>query len=153
MLLGGLWHGIAWTFAIWGLLHGLGLAATHGFRSWRGRPKPIGQRKRALLVFATCQFVCLTWLFFRANSLANAQALLGRIASLTPGFDNLSAPLVAVMLLSAATLFISKAWYSRIMEGFAQSPSYVHVAALFLVALALQFLGGRGSAPFVYSRF
>jgi alginate O-acetyltransferase complex protein AlgI len=153
MLLGGLWHGIAWTFAIWGLLHGLGLAATHGFRSWRGRPKPIATWKRALLIFATYQFVCLTWLFFRANSLAGAQELLRRIASLTPGFDNLSAPVVAVMLLSAATLFISKAWYSRIMDGFAQSPSYVHAAALFLVALALQLLGGRGSAPFVYSRF
>jgi alginate O-acetyltransferase complex protein AlgI len=153
MVLGGLWHGVTWTFAIWGLLHGLALAATHGFRSWRGRPKPIATWKRALLIFATYQFVCLTWLFFRATSLANAQALLLRIASLTPGFDNLSTPLVAVMLLSAAALFISKAWYSRIMDGFAQCPAYVHAAALFLVALALQFLGGRGSAPFVYSRF
>jgi alginate O-acetyltransferase complex protein AlgI len=153
MVLGGLWHGLAWTFAIWGALHGLALAVTHGFRSWRGRPKPIGLWKRAALIFATYQFVCLTWLFFRASSLANAQALLSRIASLTPGFDNLSAPLVGVMLFAAATFFVSKTWYSRIMDGFARSPSYVHAMALFLVALALQFLGGRGSAPFVYSRF
>ena len=153
MVLGGLWHGIAWTFAIWGLLHGIALAATHGFRSWRGRPKPIGMWKRAGLIFLTYQFVCLTWLFFRASSLANAQALLSRIASLSAGFDNISLPLIGVMLMAAATFFISKAWYTRIMDGFAQSPSYVHVALLFLVALALQFLGGHGSVPFVYSRF
>ncbi len=86
MLLGGLWHGIAWTFGVWGLLHGLALAVNHGFRSWRGRPKPIGLWKRAALIFVTYQFVCLTWLFFRASSLANAQALLSRIASLTPAW-------------------------------------------------------------------
>jgi alginate O-acetyltransferase complex protein AlgI len=153
MVLGGLWHGITWTFGIWGLLHGMALAATHGFRSWRGRPKPIGPWKRAVLIFLTYQFVCLTWLFFRASSLANARALLERIASLTTGFDNLSLPLVGVMLLAAATFFISKESYSRIIDGFARSPIYVHIAALFLIALALQFLGGRGSAPFVYSRF
>jgi len=153
MLLGGLWHGVAWTFAIWGLLHGLGLAATHGFRSWRGRPKPVSGWKRAALIFATYQFVCFTWLFFRAGDLGNALSLLGRIGSLTPGLENLSGSLAAVLLLAAGSLLIRKSWTDRIMEGFAQSPSYVHVAALFLVAAALQLLGGRGGAPFVYSRF
>ena len=153
MVLGGLWHGIAWTFAIWGLLHGLALAATHGFRSWRGRPKPIASWKRAGLIFLTYQFVCLTWLFFRASSLENARALLSRIASLTPGLDNVSLPLAGVMLLAAAAMLSGKTWYTRIMDGFARSPVLVHIAALFLVALALQFLSGRGNAPFVYSRF
>jgi len=153
MVLGGLWHGVTWTFAIWGLLHGVALAATHGFRSWRGRPKPVSGWKRAALIFATYQFVCLTWLFFRSGSLATAWAMLQRIGSLTAGFDNLSAPLLGVMLLAAAALFVSKQWYSRIAEGFARSPSYVHAMALFLVALALELLGGKGNAPFVYSRF
>jgi hypothetical protein len=39
------------------------------------------------------------------------------------------------------------------MEGFAGSPFYVHAAVLLLVAVAIQFLGGRAAAPFVYSRF
>ncbi len=39
------------------------------------------------------------------------------------------------------------------MEAFAASPFYVHAAALALVAVAIQLLGGRGNAPFVYSRF
>jgi hypothetical protein len=55
--------------------------------------------------------------------------------------------------LAAAALFVKKAWYARAMEGFAQSPFYVHAAAMVLVAVAIQLLGGRGSAPFVYSRF
>jgi hypothetical protein len=39
------------------------------------------------------------------------------------------------------------------METFAQSPFYVHAVGLLAVAVAIQFLGGRGGAPFVYSRF
>src|SRR5205823_11131871 len=37
MVLGGLWHGVSWTFAIWGLLHGVALAVTRAWQTWRGR--------------------------------------------------------------------------------------------------------------------
>jgi D-alanyl-lipoteichoic acid acyltransferase DltB (MBOAT superfamily) len=40
MLLGGLWHGAAWTFVLWGLLHGLGLAATHVVRAMGAQLRP-----------------------------------------------------------------------------------------------------------------
>jgi hypothetical protein len=50
-------------------------------------------------------------------------------------------------------MFVRKTWYARAMDGFAATPFYVHGVALALVAVAIQFLGGRGSVPFVYSRF
>ena len=154
MLLGGLWHGVTWTFAIWGLLHGTLLAATRAWWAWHGRPKqPVHLLRQALAVFGTYQFVCLTWIFFRAASLPDALAILGRIASLTAGWENITPLIAAVLLLAAAALFVRKAWYARAMEAFAQSPFYVHAAVLLLVAMAIQFLGGRGNAPFVYSRF
>lgn len=154
MLLGGLWHGIAWTFAIWGLLHGAALAVTRGWWAWRGRPKqPANPVRHAVAVFCTYQFVCLTWVFFRAGSVTDAMAMLGRIASLSIGFENVTALFAMVLLLSAATLFAKKVWYAQAMESFAQCPFYVHAAAMFLVAVAIQYLGGRGGAPFVYSRF
>jgi alginate O-acetyltransferase complex protein AlgI len=154
MVLGGLWHGIAWTFAIWGLLHGLALAGTRAWWTLHGRPKqPVNQLRHVLAVFGTYQFVCLTWVFFRAASLPDAFAMLGRIGSLTAGFENVTIGLALVLVLAAAALFVKKTWYARAMETFAESPFYVHAAALVLVAVAIQLLGGRGSAPFVYSRF
>jgi alginate O-acetyltransferase complex protein AlgI len=154
MVLGGLWHGIAWTFAIWGLLHGLVLAGTRAWWAWHGKPKqPVNPWRHAAAVFCTYQFVCLTWVFFRAGSLADALAMLGRIGSLSMGFENVTAVLAIVLLLAAAALFVKTAWYARAMESFAESPFYVHAAALVLVAVAIQLLGGRGGAPFVYSRF
>ena len=63
MLLGGLWHGFTWTFAIWGLLHGAGLAATRAYMVWRGRRTgPPAAWRHALAVFGTWQFTCLTWI-------------------------------------------------------------------------------------------
>ena len=37
MTLGGLWHGASWTFVIWGVLHGVGVAFVHFFRDFLRR--------------------------------------------------------------------------------------------------------------------
>ncbi|MBV9746519.1 MAG: MBOAT family protein, partial [Acidobacteriia bacterium] len=60
MVLGGLWHGITGTFAVWGLLHGVALAAARRWQVWR-RGRPEISWSRPLRIFATYQFVCLTW--------------------------------------------------------------------------------------------
>jgi alginate O-acetyltransferase complex protein AlgI len=154
MILGGLWHGTTWTFAIWGALHGTALAVTRLWQTLGGKPKQPGAIwSRPLRILCTYQFVCLTWIFFRAASLSDALALLSRIGSLTVSVENVSWPLAAVLLIAAASMFIGKKLYSRTMDLFANSPFYVHAAALALVAVALQLLGGRASVPFVYSRF
>ena len=154
MLLGGLWHGLTWPFAIWGLLHGVGLAATRGWWAWRGKPKqPVSPWRHASAVVGTYLFVCLTWVFFRAGSVEDAVAILARIASLTAGFENISALLAAVLLLAMAAHFLRKVFYTRAMEIFAQSPFYVQAVVLALVVVTIQLVGGRGNAPFVYSRF
>jgi len=160
MILGGLWHGTTWTFAIWGALHGIALAAT---RLWQTRarnarggargPRADQGVRPTLAIFCTYQFVCLTWVFFRAGSLPDALTFLSRITSLTVGIENVTWPLVAVSLIGVASMFIGKRLYTQTMDLFANSPFYVHAGALALLAVALQWFGGRASAPFVYSRF
>jgi D-alanyl-lipoteichoic acid acyltransferase DltB (MBOAT superfamily) len=154
MFLGGLWHGVTYTFAVWGLLHGIGLAVTRYTMVRRGRARrPAGPLRHAASVFFTYQFVCLTWVFFRAASLSAAWQMLARIVSFTFSFENITAGFAGVALLAAASMFLGKPWYGRAMDGFARCPFYVHAAALLAVAAAIQLLGGVGNAPFVYSRF
>jgi len=154
MLSGGLWHGITWTFVVWGLLHGVALAFMRLWQNWhRGSRKTSHSWAQPLCILATYHFVCLTWIFFRANSLSGAFDLLGRILSFSGGLSNITAPLMAVLLFAAAIQCTPKKWYSRLMDAFAGSPSYVHAVALFLVAIVIQILSGHGSVPFVYSRF
>ena len=128
--------------------------ATRAVQRARGRSRqPASPVGRALAIFCTYHFVCLTWVFFRAASVADAMALLGRIGSLTVGLENITAAISTVLRLAAAALFVRTRWYTRAMEGFAGSPFYVHAAVLLLLVVAIQLLGGRAAAPFVYSRF
>jgi hypothetical protein len=70
MLLGGLWHGAAWTFVLWGLFHGLLLAA---YRAFLRRRLP-GGWWRPLRVVVMFHLACAGWLLFRAADLAQASA-------------------------------------------------------------------------------
>lgn len=78
MLLGGLWHGAAWTFVIWGGLHGLYLCTNHLWQAVRlhfrmGTPSVLGKIAGGLITFFA---VVIAWVFFRADSLGNANILI-----------------------------------------------------------------------------
>ena len=72
MLLGGLWHGAAWNFVIWGGLHG----ALLGFERLRGRAPVYAGVAAPLRVGATFVIVLVTWVFFRSPDLPHAMRYL-----------------------------------------------------------------------------
>ena len=76
MLLGGLWHGAGWTFLIWGGLHGLILCI---YRALGHQVKLPALWGRILATVFFFHLVCLTWLFFRAESLTQAWEMLALI--------------------------------------------------------------------------
>lgn len=92
MLLGGLWHGASWNFAIWGGLHGLYLAANHVWHAYlnrRGRSiKPLCGWRRVLAIAVTFLAVTLAWVPFRAESYSAALEILGAMF----GLNGLSLP-------------------------------------------------------------
>ena len=79
MLLGGLWHGAAWTFVVWGGLHGVYLAINHAFRALVARHAPHWPDRRAYRLAAwgiTMLAVIIGWVFFRAESFGAASRML-----------------------------------------------------------------------------
>lgn len=76
MLLGGLWHGAGWTFVIWGGLHGTYLVAHHLWRRTGVRLPVFAART---LTFAAVVFA---WVFFRAQTLADAMGFCSSLAGL-----------------------------------------------------------------------
>jgi len=80
MVLGGLWHGAAWTFVAWGALHGTYLVVEHALRA--RRPSQTKDSARAPLgrelaqIALTFVLVLVAWVFFRAASVADAFAVL-----------------------------------------------------------------------------
>jgi D-alanyl-lipoteichoic acid acyltransferase DltB (MBOAT superfamily) len=81
MLIGGLWHGAAWTFVLWGGLHGLYLVVNHLWRALRGerrrRESAAGRVAAGLLTFIC---VAVAWVPFRANGPAATGTILAALA-------------------------------------------------------------------------
>ena len=83
MCLGGLWHGAAWTFVLWGALHGIFLVLNHTWQA-RGRsyrfPERVGRTGRAASIFVTYLAVTVAWVFFRSATIPSALSILRAMA-------------------------------------------------------------------------
>jgi len=148
MLLGGLWHGAKWTFVVWGLYHGLLLAVYRWLMVERAVALPDGRAWRVAWRIATFHLVCLGWLFFRANDLAQVGTVL---ASFGGGaiLGALALKGIAVLLPVAAVL-----WFGdRVRDGrlpHASLPRLAAVGALWVASILLPPSVGQ---PFIYFQF
>jgi len=86
MLLGGIWHGAGWTFAVWGLLHGSYLLFNHAWHDLRARMGFDSAQSTWLgRLFAqalTLLAVIIAWVFFRSADLPTANSILGSMFGL-----------------------------------------------------------------------
>lgn len=76
-LIGGIWHGAGWTFVVWGMLHGFGVAI---HRAWQKTKIKIHS---SMSWFITFMFVNIAWVFFHSNSLPDALYLLKKMFDFT----------------------------------------------------------------------
>ncbi|MDX2154156.1 MAG: MBOAT family O-acyltransferase [Bryobacteraceae bacterium] len=154
MAIGGLWHGASWNFVVWGLLHGFALALTRAVQAWRKNP-PARTEWWALAGrrFATAQFVCFAWIFFRAPDLASAGAILEQIASFTFSLANLPPQILFVMAVALVAHYLPRRWYEISQQLYVRAPFYAQAATLAALIVALQFVASTGAVPFIYTRF
>lgn len=96
MVLGGLWHGANWTFLFWGMLHGIGLIINHmikqllGFlnlNNLRAGWLPLFHLQTTILTFV---WVMTAWVFFRANNLSDAIAIIENMYGFNPAIETIS---------------------------------------------------------------
>jgi alginate O-acetyltransferase complex protein AlgI len=154
MVLGGLWHGAAWTFVFWGAYHG-GLLAAHQWRRRRASEERDDRWSDVLLKRAgTFALVCVGWVFFRADSLETAFALLRRLATgwWTPSeFVN---PLVVVTIAGMLALqFWPRGFGLWLQSGLSRLKPAPLGVVLALALLVIVILGPSGVAPFIYFQF
>jgi len=149
MLLGGLWHGAAWTFVAWGALHGGAQVVERVSRA------ALGERRAMptwLGVLVTFHVVCLGWILFRAETFGLAMQMrqgLGRIGPMA---------VVTPFLLGLVVIGLGMHWLPpRAVEGLAArlKPAHSLVLGLLLGAafLLVEAMRPEGVAPFIYFQF
>jgi D-alanyl-lipoteichoic acid acyltransferase DltB (MBOAT superfamily) len=151
MLLGGLWHGAAWGFVIWGALHGGWLAIE---RFWqRHRPARLPAAPRWLGVIVTFHVVVLGWVFFRAP---DTGAAFGYLAALAAGDwrNTLVTPLSLALVAGGLAIH---ALPVRTLPGLAIRlrtwPAPAVGLALGALILIVDAMRAEGVAPFIYYQF
>ena len=97
--------------------------------------------------------MCFTWIFFRAQDLATAKLVLQQIGAHTPGAENVTPTLAAVLLLAAVLHCVPNETFTACARFADRLPFWLQGAALAGVVLLLQSLAGHGSAGFVYGNF
>jgi D-alanyl-lipoteichoic acid acyltransferase DltB (MBOAT superfamily) len=155
MLIGGLWHGAAWTFVIWGGLHGIYLA----IHRWRGNYVPRGYQGRFVLrrdivpVLATFHLVAFAWIFFRADSLSSAISYIGRLFQFRIAIPD---PNSLILVTAAAVAILSIDLWQRnsgtheVMLRW--RPAWQGLAYASLMLAIVVFSGGPVT-PFIYFQF
>jgi alginate O-acetyltransferase complex protein AlgI len=158
MLLGGLWHGAAWTFLAWGGLHAVFLITSFSTKKLRKRlVRAIGLNRlprlhRAISVFLTFQLVTLAWILFRATSFENAWTYLQYIQFRLPNAGRVNL-LVSVGLVAVLLAFEYVQRRAETIGFWERVPAEVKAVgyALFIVIL-IAFSVDAGNA-FIYFKF
>src|ERR1700694_2370834 len=84
MVLGGLWHGAAWTFVAWGALHGIYLCINHAWNNFGPAvAPPFARQAHARAFILTFLAVVVAWVFFRADNMTSALYVLSKMADPT----------------------------------------------------------------------
>jgi len=153
MVLGGLWHGAAWTFVLWGFYQGLVLGVARAF-SEMGRPlTQVWQRVVATLLMF--QVTCYGWLIFRAESAGQVRDLTVRL------FTDWSLPaqamqtLVMPLVLIVSPLLLVHAWQARHDDELAIThlPWPVRYALAGAIGYLVLLFGNFEGAEFIYFQF
>jgi len=150
MILGGLWHGAAWTFVLWGVYQGALLVAQRvlfGERELpaRGLPRLAGM----LATFALMQ---TGWLIFRADSLGQLGYFLGNMGVSPSG---LSARFAWDLFVVSAPLLAIQTWQhlSGHLLAPLRTPLGVRIAVHSFLLVAIAVLGVREASEFLYFQF
>jgi D-alanyl-lipoteichoic acid acyltransferase DltB (MBOAT superfamily) len=156
MFIGGLWHGAAWTFVVWGVIHGFCLVLERGLRSVFGDAawtRTVGAQ--VLMGLGTYAVVCFAWVFFRAADFPTASRLVSAMAGVLPAGDAIlpTREILQVGLVTAGLLTAHALLRQTTLEAVvAKMPRTLLVSVWTVMIGGIILTQGNGHA-FIYFQF
>jgi len=157
MLIGGLWHGAAWRFVVWGGLHGIALAVERFLKQYIKIPQNIFTR--IIGVILTFHFVVFAWIFFRAQDFDTAMSLMKMITQLNfkaehwlavaIGYKNVMLALLAGFIMH----FLPDKFVLRLQNIFTAMPLLAKSFIIGLIFLLVYATASSEVQPFIYFQF
>ncbi|MFT5052095.1 MAG: alginate O-acetyltransferase complex protein AlgI [Chlamydiales bacterium] len=150
MLLGGLWHGAAWTFLAWGAYQGFWLILERAI----GKRAPYSGTPRAVQMALTFVLAIIGWVFFRAESLGDAGRILASMFGSAPesarAIPFLLRPMHLVAFAAAAIIVWGLPTTQRLLR---EPPLWWAISLQLLLPLALVHMHHEQNVPFLYFQF
>ncbi len=157
MVLGGLWHGAGWRFAVWGLVHGIGLWIVRcywwAFKRDRREREGAGVIGIVLGIAATFSYVVMSRVFFRAADLDGAMAVFARLFTGGLGLANVSTLVWVSLALAAGLHWTPPRIYETATRVFFWLPAPARAVALTLLVLAIRRVASFETRPYIYFQF
>jgi D-alanyl-lipoteichoic acid acyltransferase DltB (MBOAT superfamily) len=158
MVLGGLWHGAAWTFILWGVYHGallIGFRAAERSRAIHAWLTGDGALARITSWAVMFHLTCFGWLIFRARSARQLGELTASLASaFSPRSINVEGILVPLLMYTTPLVLVHacEAWYDDLLvvPRLPVGVRYCVYAATFYLTMLF---GNFGGAEFIYFQF
>ncbi len=157
MLLGGLWHGAAWTFVVWGAGHGIALCVHKICKPWLDTIAST-RLTRCVSWLLTFSFVTFLWIFFRANTFHAAGQVISGIFTdfewaYLPVFIERRSTWCLMLAIIFGLHFVPRRVWDRLRDRFIAAPWIVKLLVFIaLIQLVLQFASATVQ-PFLYSQF
>ncbi|OIQ29615.1 MAG: membrane-bound O-acyltransferase family protein [Bacteroidetes bacterium MedPE-SWsnd-G2] len=153
MLLGGLWHGAAWTYVVWGALHGIFLVVERllnnrikiKINNWNG------------ILFALLTYTCvnISWVFFRAKEFATAKNLLQSMFFMNPEGEEILDTWAILKVIIIITVTFLCHWYMRnsSMKAKAENTNPMILGLIWGVLLFFILIAQGSGEQFIYFQF
>lgn len=159
MLLGGLWHGANIRFVIWGAIHGVSLAIHKVWLEiFPSTEKPTPFWKRALAALFTFHIVCLSWVFFRADTTTKAWDMIMQMG-LHFGWQSFGAviksytPVLSLISFALLVHWLPVSWKEYYRGVFIKSPLWLKFIITVAAAIVIFQFKSADLQPFIYFRF
>ncbi len=153
MLLGGLWHGAAWTFVIWGALHGMYLIVERLLKTKINIK--VNAFNGILLAFLTYTLVNFTWVFFRAREFSTAKNMISSMLFMNPegskilhGFD-----IIRVLTLIGILFICHWCMRNTSMKDLSQKISPLLLGVIWAIMFFLIAISQGSGEQFIYFQF
>jgi alginate O-acetyltransferase complex protein AlgI len=154
MVLGGLWHGADWRFALWGGIHGLGLVVTRCFWWWRGgKPQDPSYAGIFLAWLGTLAVVVLTRVIFRAPDVGVAWEMYAKLLEFSAGVANVSTVVWVTLGAAFALHLVPHRGFDLASRFFVWLPAPARAVALVGLGLAIRQIGAVEMRPYIYFQF